>query len=423
MMVLLFGLGWYSTIKTTIERPVRYREYLRRAEQLETKEIYYDAVLEYQKALEYKPNNQDIYLKMAEDYLMLGENQKFESTCKSAIALGGENEEVIFRLADYYIEKGENREAISLLRRQAQNKKDNSAIMAKLRSLAGGYDFVGTEYEMISDCMSDYMLVSSGGQMGLINGAGNVVIRPQYEYISLFGTNGFAPVSKDGHLYYIDTSNYKRREPEETYEYLGICNQGKIPACKDGRWGYLNENFSPATEFDYEEATPFLNGLAALKMGGKWAIINSDMNKVTEFEFDDVIRDDWGFCSRNGVVFARSGESYILVNEKGAEIAGGFEDARPFVSGGAAAVKQGGKWGFLSKDGSMKLEFVFQEAKSFSDIGYAPVREDTLWGYIKENGEFVIEPTFSDAKSFNTKGIAPVKSGGTWQLIILDIYE
>ena len=54
------------------------------------------------------------------------------------------------------------------------------------------------------------------------------------------------------------------------------------------------------------------------------------------------------FCSRNGVVFAKIGEKYYLINSEGVQIGDEYDAVSPFLSSGPAAVMQAGKWGFVS---------------------------------------------------------------------------
>ena len=326
-------------------------------------------------------------------------------------------------LTDYYLEEGRREDAIALLKRQAEKTKYNGDIKEKLQSLAGEVQTVSADYDEISTECSGYMYVKSGDLYGFLNSSGQEILRPEYQSVGLFGDWGVAPVQKDGESYYIDTNNYKRRQPEEAYQYLGTEKQGIIPAEKDGKWGYLNRQFQPLTEFIYDAATPILDGFGAVKQGESWALIGDDLQMATDFVFSDVLQDEWGFCSRNGVAFVKSGEQYILVDAEGKQLGSeSYEVAYPFVSDQPAAVMQSGKWGFVSIDGSKTLECMFVGAKSFSGIGYAPVQTDDGWGYIKQNGDIAVQPQFEDAKAFNSRGIAPVKTDGSWKLIQLDIY-
>ncbi|MDC7289638.1 WG repeat-containing protein [Blautia schinkii] len=419
---LLFVLACVSTADTSLEKPAEYKKCLLEAEKFEEKEIYYDAVLAYKEALNYAPESMEIHLKIAENYRNLRDADGFEDACNAAIDLGGDNDKAIFMLTDYYLEEDRKEDAISLLKRQIETKRDNGAVVAKLNSLAGGFRTLSGEYENISSTCGGYMFVEKEEVFGILDAVGKEMIRPQYEAVGLFGSNGFAPVKKDGAWYYIDSNNYKRRAPDEKYEFLGVLNQGVIPAEKEGKWGYLNEDFKMISEFIYEDVTPMLDNMAAVKKDGKWALVGKDLKPITDFGFDDIVRDDWGFCSRNSVVFAAVGEEYKLINSDGVQIGESYDKAAPFVSGKPAAVKQAGKWGFVSAKGEKVLECLFQKARSFSSIGYAPVSDGEKWGYIKSNGDYVIEPEFDGAKAFNSKGIAPVKLRGVWQLIQLDIY-
>lgn len=313
-MIFLLGTAWWSTIDNFGVKKAEYRQHIAAAEKYEKQQIYYDAVLEYKNALEENPNQSELWIKIAQDYRNLGSDDEFEEACNQAISLEDDKHEALFMLTDYYLEEGRREDAIALLKRQAEKTKYNGDIKEKLQSLAGDVQTVSADYDEISTECSGYMYVKSGDLYGFLNSSGQEILRPEYQSVGLFGDWGVAPVQKDGESYYIDTNNYKRRQPEEAYQYLGTEKQGIIPAEKDGKWGYLNRQFQPLTEFIYDAATPILDGFGAVKQGESWALIGDDLQMATDFVFSDVLQDEWGFCSRNGVAFVKSGEQYILVD-------------------------------------------------------------------------------------------------------------
>ena len=325
-MIFLLGTAWWSTIDNFGVKKAEYRQHIAAAEKYEKQQIYYDAVLEYKNALEENPDQGDLWIKIAQDYRNLGSDDEFEEACNQAISLEDDKHEALFMLTDYYLEEGRREDAIALLKRQAEKTKYNGDIKEKLQSLAGEVQTVSADYDEISTECSGYMYVKSGDLYGFLNSSGQEILRPEYQSVGLFGDWGVAPVQKDGESYYIDTNNYKRRQPEEAYQYLGTEKQGIIPAEKDGKWGYLNRQFQPLTEFIYDAATPILDGFGAVKQGESWALIGDDLQMATDFVFSDVLQDEWGFCSRNGVAFVKSGEQYILVDAEGKQL--GSEDER-----------------------------------------------------------------------------------------------
>lgn len=77
----------------------------------------------------------------------------------------------------------------------------------------------------------------------------------------------------------------------------------------------------------------------------------------------------------------------------GASVAGSYAQQ-------LAAVKQGGKWGYIDTKGAWAITAQFDEAKPFSG-GYAAVRVGEKWGYINQKGVIVIAPQFDRALPFS----------------------
>ena len=65
LFVVLLGLSWFTALSEAINDPKAMKEHLARAEEMEEKGIYVDAVMEYESALEYDPENNNIRLKLA----------------------------------------------------------------------------------------------------------------------------------------------------------------------------------------------------------------------------------------------------------------------------------------------------------------------------------------------------------------------
>jgi hypothetical protein len=89
-----------------------------------------------------------------------------------------------------------------------------------------------------------------------------------------------------------------------------------------------------------------------------------------------------------------------------------FEEARAF-SEGRAAVKLGGKWGYIKTDGTSAISPQFTCERGMAGPfrqGLARVAKDGKWGHINRDAEFVVAPRFDMAYEFS-EGMAEVQLG------------
>ena len=74
------------------------------------------------------------------------------------------------------------------------------------------------------------------------------------------------------------------------YAELKIGNTNFLAAKSHNKWewGFINEKNDTVLEFMYEDATAFINGVAAVKKEEKYGIINHLGETVVPFEFDNI---------------------------------------------------------------------------------------------------------------------------------------
>ena len=130
----------------------------------------------------------------------------------------------------------------------------------------------------------------------------------------------------------------------------------------------INGNLIIQTE--YESATNFYEGFAAVERNGKWGFINNKGEQIVDFIYQDVAR---------------------------------FSNV---FSEGLASVKLNNKWGFINHEGQVKIDFVFDNTGVFSE-GICEIYSKGKWGFINKAGFIAIKPEFERVSPFK-KGLAKI---------------
>lgn len=420
LLVFLLVLGWYETVQAVFGKSAEAEKHVVAAREYEKKEIYEDALTEYEAALSLTPKSSEISHKIAEMQLLLGDTTEFVTTCEALIYQHKTDETALEMLVEYYCENGKKKDAVLLLKELRNNEEKNERVNALWRQYRGYYEEIYFYCEEMFPYYGQYAVAGNNGSYGVVDTEGNIVIPITSEKAGYFCGDEpqVAPVMQDGACFYVNKKGRKKIVPDKEYEELGVLSENRIAVKKDGKAGYVDEAMHVLTELEWEGATAFRERVAAVKKDGKWALIKDDFTLLTEYVYDDVATDEAGFCCGEKRIFARTADGYMLLNEKGEAVGERlYEAARPFAEE-VTAVCTAGKWGYINTDGEWVVEAVYEDAYPFAQ-GLAPVRYDGKWGYINLRGEIVVEAEFDMAYPFNKDGTAPVKRGDDWTLIRL----
>ncbi len=411
--VILIG----SVVSSDISDKNDYTSYLETARANAENDIPYIAVQNYKSAFEIDSTDESVFIEYLEQTKLLGED--FYSTALSEyISYFPDSANAYEVNCKFYYDDENFSKVITLASDSNLNNATNENLKNYYYECFYMYRYIKTGFDEASSFLGNSALVKVGGKYGYIGESGSYILAPVYDYADHFlGTA--TGVCLDDEWYMINSMGYKVAKPDGDVDSLGMLSGNKILVSKNGKFTYVSTSMKLPESFNYEYATNFKNGLAAVKQGGKWGLINSDGEMVVDYIYDDIIVDEFNTCINNGVIFAKTNGSYIMIDEEGDRIGScEFSNAYPFVGSQPAAVCVDGKWGFVSKDGTMVIEPTYSNAKSFN-CNIAPVMVDGKWGYIDSTGEMRIDAVFTDCKPFADCGIAAVCEEGCWSYIKL----
>lgn len=200
-------------------------------------------------------------------------------------------------------------------------------------------------------------------------------------------------------------------------DYIALRDNG------DGMYAVADNTGKILTEFDFVNLLSENNGrIIAVTDENKFEYISPDGEKINDHAYDDALP------FREEYAAVKSGGKWGFIDLSGKEaIPFIFDNVAFGFCEGLAAVEYNGYWQFIRKDGAIAFEGCFESAKPFSQ-GLAAVKQNGKWGYINTSGETEIECTYIEANNFS-EGLAAVctaqenMSAGqpdTWQYITKD---
>ncbi|WP_375580485.1 WG repeat-containing protein [Marivirga tractuosa] len=104
----------------------------------------------------------------------------------------------------------------------------------------------------------------------------------------------------------------------------------------------------------------------------------------------------------SGIIF-RNNNQHILLNDSGKEL---FKindyDTVIFSDDEFLAIQKNGHWGFINKDGILRIANRYDTVRSFNDERSA-IKIRNSWGFINRNEDLVIQPYYSEVSDFENK--------------------
>lgn len=231
----------------------------------------------------------------------------------------------------------------------------------------------------------------------------------------------------------------------EAQSFLGSYARVKVGEL----YGYIKASGTFLLAPFYQEASPFMNGSAAVYDGTEWYMINTQGYKVAKptGELDamsfltggfvrvekggkyaymtsaltvpEKLPFDYASVFKNGVAAVQKGGKWALINAGGEYITELIYDDilldefDSCINGGVIFAKFNGKYIMIDAEGNQIGSQTFDDAYPFAAAAPAAVCVGGKWGFVDTEGNMVIEPQYEAAKSFNA-GLGAVCVDGKW---------
>ena len=251
-----------------------------------------------------------------------------------------------------------------------------SSTFAVLNSDQFIYGTVGNDLFVFGDRAADWNYMHTAPNSGLIDKSGNIVFSPENKANAIGEfSDGIARVRKTAEITgayssykyaYINTAG--KKITDFIYDGADDFSEGLAAVKQNDKWGYIDKTGNVVIPFTYYEAYPFQNGIAKVCMTREASIneeyiyINKSNQQVTapvNTSYQEYI------LSKFPDGYEENYNGYIIITKTGDKIELAGTGIRPYLAGDKS------QYIFAVKDGKLYRMTIEENKKDFNGISFS----------------------------------------------------
>ena len=187
---------------------------------------------------------------------------------------------------------------------------------------------------------------------------------------------------------------------------------------KAGSWGYRDAAGELAEDYQYDEAAPFSEGIAAVgRREGEdrvlYGFIDTEGGEILPLEYGGFV----SFVNGSGAVLGENG-LWAYVDDAGQLLTGFYFDAVSSFAEDAARVRIGSRRMVVDRSGDVLFTAGGENILPCSG-GVFPVQDEAgLWGVYSRSGELLVDFTYD--RAFHWDGFLWLKRGDLWRVYLTE---
>ena len=274
------------------------------------------------------------------------------------------------------------------------------------------------EYEDISyNSYNDVFIVQRNGKQGIVDKKGNIKLDTKYTDIKFGGI--YVNVQENEQKKVLDlngneiTNGYISNMPTKDGQHSIVYGEDEIYKIIDNSGNVVvDKNYTYIEELDnnyFIVANYNNNGIIDLTGKSVVDLRYSSIFKLDNTELiqaNDASTNTINLINKNMEIIVTMAEADIEVKDnyirvyseeesKYFDLTGKELSAQEvFPNNQLFAKKIDGKWGFVDKDGNIKVQNTYDLVTEFNEYGFAGIKIDGKWGVIKEDTTIAVEPKY-----------------------------
>ena len=292
--------------------------------------------------------------------------------------------------------------------------KDGQAGLLKNKKIVLNYEYQDVQY----DVLGDFFVIQRNGKFGAVTRTGESILYPKYTTIYTAGmylnalegkkikvfdfkgneidTNIRSKIKTDNPNYCITVDKkgiYKVVNEKEyviidsNYNYAEYLPGDKFIVSKDSKSGVVNIEGRSILEIRYDSVSRINDtDIIQAEIDDTIELYDMNLNKIASMEKSTVkeVKGEKPYI----LLYSATDFKYIDKTGKIVEPQNIFEDHTLFSK------NINGKWGFVDKNGNVKVQNEYEMVTEFNQYGFAGIKKDGKWGVIDQEGNVVQEPIY-----------------------------
>jgi hypothetical protein len=240
-----------------------------------------------------------------------------------------------------------------------------------------------------------HLTVHAGEKVGLMNAWGSPVIPPVYDSIGMVLPDQMVLIRQGNRTWYMDLEEevLPSGNPFANSKVTHYVPSEKLfPASIQGTFGFVDYLGRLRIGNQFEDARPFSDGLASVKLGNKWGYINRLENLVLQPAFDAPAPFVMGLAI---VRRANGNKKFGVIDKKGQEVIPFQYDKIELTPHGNFKVWQGDKIGIYGKN---IFGYLYPRFSALEDLGngFVLVTLNGKMGVSRIDGVTVAYPEYTE---------------------------
>lgn len=288
-----------------------------------------------------------------------------------------------------------------------ENEKGTGAIDYK------GDLFLSFEFDELNYLKNNLILAEKEGLYGYFNKSGELHI--PFSFSLAFHFEGDYAIVKNDSAYSLINQKGELVFPY-VFERIYSPVDSAVVAQYQGKWGVMSLAGDTLSEFVYDFIGSFNNQQPAIRIKGKTYDYIDTKGKVKialNYDVDNTTSVYAAF--KDGFAKYKYKSKFGLIDTTGNRIAPAvYSEIGIYKGNGPIPVSKNGKWGYVSLDAKMQIDFKFDYAYPFEGE-YAIVLYKQRYGTIDSDGNWILENTFEEIQRIDSF-VIKAKQDGKWGL-------